>query len=760
MLASPRAGLQHKHCPAAKRGAHVDLEGQERLAKARKTESVAREALVLDSSESEDVLVENVGVPVEPEIDELELDWSQLGDHVEDLFCGHGAAKQASRFLPGCPWCERRGQGSPGSLQAISLPHPALTLSPEPEPASQLSEEGLRLPPVSLDELRKRCAHFRQSGSSRHICSDLCYFRDYEPARQLRAFQDRAEAAPALLPPNRLAGLSARLALSQQPPYWCVVFHAASGAVLGQSRQAWKILQSSTASTAAPAHDWRFHWSQGTRLRRWTAEPRLAVQLKVGQTTRKDALRAQWTAAIQIFHAVGKLNLQETAGTHSTAVNACGKAKIWERALQLWAVSAYRRSNIFLHGAGMSSMEKMGRWQDALAMLKHLGEMQLQANVVTASTVMSSCVKGIHWHGTLLVLDHFMEQRLEPNVVMYTSAISATAAGRQPSIFSISSKQRRNVHAYCAAIVACETGGQWQRALMLLSEVEQSRIEADAVIYNATISACGESGPWRVVGHLLSDMHVKQIRCDIVTFGAAIDSWKKSGCWQHAILQLAELQSIRVSPNLVIYNAALATCEKGGAWQAALSLLSDLRQLQLRDDVATMGSLMSACVRCTQPDQALHLFSTFTGSRAEANAITYTAAIGACSRAQKWQQGLQWMTEIVIKSLQYDVLLYSAAISTCETPVLWRKAEQLLTDLSDRDMEKTLVTLNAAAGALGAARQWAHANQLLRPLLLTRAADATTFSAAASATDGALNPQLMDELSSVANRYMQDGFGA
>ena len=37
-----------------------------------------------------------VGVPVEPEIDELELDWSQLGDHVEDLFCGHGAAKQGT----------------------------------------------------------------------------------------------------------------------------------------------------------------------------------------------------------------------------------------------------------------------------------------------------------------------------------------------------------------------------------------------------------------------------------------------------------------------------------------------------------------------------------------------------------------------------------------------------------------------------------------------------------------------------------------
>ncbi|CAE7604225.1 LIG6 [Symbiodinium sp. CCMP2592] len=694
--------------------AAADLPG--RLGESIETASLSwAQALVLDSSESEDVLVENVGVPVELELDELELDWSQLGDHVEDLFCGHGATKQASRFLPGCPWCERRGQG--GIQEAISLPHPhpALTLRSSPEPDSQLSEEafskeGLRLPPVSLDELRKRCAHFRQSGSSRHICSDLCYFRDYEPARQLRAFQDRAEAAPALLPPNRLAGLSARLALSQQPPYWCVVFHAASGAVLGQSRQAWKILQQETQNlnifTCAVqckglqdnATACGQRWPKDSLLLETVNQKMTEIGIHAkNQDLSACARQAQWTAAIQIFREVGKLNLQESAGTHSAAVNACGKAKIWERALQLWAVSAYRRSNIFLHGAGMSSMEKMGRWQDALAMLNHLGEMQLQANVVTASTAMS-----IHWHGTLLVLDHFMEQRLEPNVVMYTSAISACEfescwnAALHLLHQLEATKVQANVHAYSAAIVACETGGQWQRALMLLSEVEQSRIEADAVIYNATISACGESGPWRAVVHLLSDMHMKQIRRDIVTFGAAIDSWKKSGCWQHAILQLADLQSIWVSPNLVIYNAALATCEKGGAWQAALSLLSDLRQLQLREDVATMGSLMSACVRCTQPDKALHLFSTFTGSRAEANAITYTAAIGACSRAQKWQQGLQWMTEIVLKSLQYDVLLYSAAISTCDTPMLWRKAEKLLTDLSDRDMEKTLVTLNVA----------------------------------------------------------------
>ncbi|OLP83677.1 DNA ligase [Symbiodinium microadriaticum] len=854
---TPRAEVQSGQ---AKRGAHADLEGEERLAKARRTESVAREALVLDSSESEDVLVEKVGAQVEPE---LELDWSQLGDHVEDLLCGHGAAKQASRFLPGCPWCERRGQGS---LEAISLlhPHPALPLSPGP--ASQLSEEefskevqdvvkqvhGLwplhrRLSYVccrrQMSESACRAYVFPRrsawmsSGSAVRISGKVdrpgTFVRTCATSAitSLRASFGRFRTEPKLHRPcchqavwlasargwrsrsNRHIGVS----FSTQLLAPCLAKVARHGRFYSPAVPQQRHLPMIGASAGArgctkvlPKH---FKGKLASQSKR-PAEHRPVVQFKPGgqdpkrcatilqdnaaasgQRWQKDSLlretvnqkmtelgihaknqdlsacarQVQWTAAIQIFHEVGKLNLQGSAGTHSAAVNACGKAKIWERALQLWAASAFRRSNIFVHGAGMGSMEKMGRWQDALAMLKHLGELRLQANVVTACTAMSSCVKGTHWRGTLLVMDRFMEHRLEPNVVMYTAAISACEFEScwKAALHLLhqlkATKVQANAHTYSAVMVACETGGQWQRALMLLSEVEQSRIEADAVIYNATISACGESGPWSAVVHLLSDMHMKQIRRDVVTFGAAIDSWKKSGCWQHAILQLAELKSIRVSPNLVIYNAAVATCEKGGAWQAALSLLSDLRQIQLREDVVTMSSLMSTCVRCTQPDQALHLFSMFTGARAEANAITYTAAIGACSRAQKWQQGLQWMTEMQIESLQYDVLLYSAAISTCETPMLWREAEQLLKDLSDRDMEKTPVTLNAAAGALGAARQWARANQLLRPLLLTRAADATTFSAAASATDGALNPssaQLMDELSSVASRYMQEGFAA
>eukprot|EP00435_Cladocopium_sp_Y103_P031350 s1240_g7.t3 len=84
-----------------------------------------------------------------------------------------------------------------------------------------------------------------------HLCSELCYFREFEAARQLRALQDRAQAAQLPWP-----SWTARLALSQRAPYWCVVFHEASGAVLGSHRCAYQRLRSQPPTGALEPPRW------------------------------------------------------------------------------------------------------------------------------------------------------------------------------------------------------------------------------------------------------------------------------------------------------------------------------------------------------------------------------------------------------------------------------------------------------------------------------------------------------------------------
>lgn len=94
-------------------------------------------------------------------------------------------------------------------------------------------------PPKSLEELRARCPAFRATGTCRHLCTRLCYYREHEPARQLHRLHLRSLTHP--LRPS-LRGWTARLALCPRraPFYWCIIVHDASGAQRGSPEQAWQ----------------------------------------------------------------------------------------------------------------------------------------------------------------------------------------------------------------------------------------------------------------------------------------------------------------------------------------------------------------------------------------------------------------------------------------------------------------------------------------------------------------------------------------
>ena len=59
---------------------------------------------------------------------------------------------------------------------------------------------------------------------------------------------------------------------------------------------------------------------------------------------------------------------------------------------------------------------------------------------------------------------------------------------------------------YNAGISACEKGGQWQRALSLLSEMRESRLEPNVISYIAEICTCERCGQWRQALSLLSNL--------------------------------------------------------------------------------------------------------------------------------------------------------------------------------------------------------------------------------------------------------------
>ncbi|CAK0897833.1 unnamed protein product [Prorocentrum cordatum] len=103
---------------------------------------------------------------------------------------------------------------------------------------------------------------------------------------------------------------------------------------------------------------------------------------------------------------------------------------------------------------------------------------------------------------------------------------------------------------YNAATSACEKGKRWQQALLLISEMQQAKLEPDVIRYSAGISAC-----------------------------------EKGEQWQRALALLSEMRQAKLEPNLITYNAGISACEKGEQWQRALGLLSEVWEAKLEPSV-------------------------------------------------------------------------------------------------------------------------------------------------------------------------------
>ena len=69
--------------------------------------------------------------------------------------------------------------------------------------------------PGSIHELRDRCPLFASTGSPHHLCLHLCYYREYDPARQMFVLRTRCAAAKGSA--AELDGWRADLVLAPEP---------------------------------------------------------------------------------------------------------------------------------------------------------------------------------------------------------------------------------------------------------------------------------------------------------------------------------------------------------------------------------------------------------------------------------------------------------------------------------------------------------------------------------------------------------------
>ncbi|CAK0794991.1 unnamed protein product [Prorocentrum cordatum] len=92
-------------------------------------------------------------------------------------------------------------------------------------------------------------------------------------------------------------------------------------------------------------------------------------------------------------------------------------------------------------------------------------------------------------------------------------------------------------------------GEQWQRALALLTEMSEAKLDPNAFSYSAGISACDKGQQWQLALTLLSEMWGAKLGSDVVSRNAGISACGKCGQWQRALALLSEMLEAKLAPD-------------------------------------------------------------------------------------------------------------------------------------------------------------------------------------------------------------------
>ncbi|CAJ1401757.1 unnamed protein product [Effrenium voratum] len=370
------------------------------------------------------------------------------------------------------------------------------------------------------------------------------------------------------------------------------------------------------------------------------------------------ALRSSWARAVALLRLGARWALEPTLVTRSAAMAAAFER--WPLALgQLSSLSSHR-PNLVIFKTVLGSCAA-GGWQPALALLfqaapRHLRSLPSRS----CSEALGACARHGEWQQALAALRALEELQVELNVVSYTSAISACAGQWEQALLAfehLRSSIQASVVSYNSAISSCGPFGHWHRACQLLGDLQMARLAADEVSYGAAVHACEVAGDWESALHLCCQL-ASRMGPEAVSWSAGISACGACLQWQHALALFGQLTE-ELGEDAIARNAAISACGESGQWQRALSLL------RAAPGPGTVTFTAAICACGARWEHGLALLRDMQELQLESNLFSFNAAMGACQAAEQWPAALALLEELAERFGGGDMISHCAVLGAC-----------------------------------------------------------------------------------------------
>lgn len=315
-------------------------------------------------------------------------------------------------------------------------------------------------------------------------------------------------------------------------------------------------------------------------------------------------------ALMQLRTAAATCSASDAQYLYSAAIKLCGESSQWEGALNL-LIDMNRHGptpNLVCYNAGMTAQLRCGQAQKALDLFSVVKQVGLQPDNFTCSTALKAFAMLKEWEQALSFLEVEMPRLgVEPNAHAYCAAINACEKGgqwlRAIDLFNLMQKRgvQPNTVTCTSVICACKAGGHWQDALTILHSMPSLGVQPDAHTYTNAISACNKAGKWMLAQTTFDEMRANGVEATLVTYGALLSACENGRQWKTALSILNEMP---MKPDRVAYSAVIGACNKANRWAEAISVLDKMDSKKVYPDQKACDMVARVCVKCAQYDQA------------------------------------------------------------------------------------------------------------------------------------------------------------
>jgi len=373
-----------------------------------------------------------------------------------------------------------------------------------------------------------------------------------------------------------------------------------------------------------------------------------------------------------------------------------------------------------LFNSAISSQRFSASWKIGINLFMQMPQRNVKRDVVTYNTLISVLARSHKWRLALEVTRELVDRR--KGVSSLSSSQSGDDGARSPlrglvaEIRGSDPDIQADDVTFNAGIYAARVGRKSDKAIELLSEMQDVGMQPDTVSFSSVISALRGPNAWSTALLLLEDMKRLGVGRNTITYNAIIKTAAQASNWHLAFTLLEDMRQDKVVPDVISYNTVIHACEQQARVDKALEVFNEMEKASVLPNTITYNTAISVCEKAGNLDTALSLFEQMKAPNANSahpvapvnrDEITFNALISTCEKAGDWQLALSMLDQMRVDHIPRSTVTFNAAISACQKAGKWQQALALLfTDMPAENVAPSTITFNAAISACGAAGEW------------------------------------------------------